>query len=130
MKLVINVMKLLFSFMAGSLISLIALSVAIGIARVPTVSVNVEALMWLAVALGGMSAWFFSFGFMMLCLSGLWIGFFLVYLVVSIGWPRMNYEELLGYLFSVGLLGVLFGGVAGRYKLRSWRRESNCPSTS
>lgn len=123
MRLIIKIIKLSLGFMSGSLISFMVLSVAIGIAQVPTVSVNIDLVMWLAALAGGILSCFFSFGFMMLCLSGLWAGFVLAYLVVFIGWPRMHYEELLGYLFSAGLVGVLIGGVVGRYKLRSWRRE-------
>lgn len=79
--------------------------------------VDVYLIMWSALLAGGLFAYFFSFGFVMLCLAGLWLGFISIYLVIFILWPGMNYEEGLVYLFHAGFVGVLLGGLVGRYKL-------------
>lgn len=122
MNIVLGLVKLALAAAAGGLISVVLICVMIGWARVPPMDVDVYLIMWSALLAGGLFAYFFSFGFVMLCLAGLWLGFISIYLVIFILWPGMNYEEGLVYLFNAGFVGVLLGGLVGRYKLRAWRR--------
>ncbi|MCO8162691.1 hypothetical protein NJC38_10980 [Pseudomonas sp. 21LCFQ010] len=114
--------SLLLGIMVSCFVSLFLVGGIVALLGIGDLSLHPDRIMALIVVVALILAWMFSVPFLMRCLAGLGLGVFCTYLVILLVWPGMNYEKGLNYLFIVGLIGVVLGGIHSSRRARIWRK--------